>query len=51
MNGLGSMFSDLETGYVKAWNIGVQRQIAKNTVIEVRYLGNRAEQRSGTRSA
>ena len=32
-----------ETGYVKAWNIGVQRQIAKNTVIEVRYLGNRAD--------
>jgi hypothetical protein len=27
---------------VQAWNIGVQRLIAKNTVIELRYLGNRA---------
>ena len=26
---------------MQAWNIGVQRQIMKNTVIEVRYLGNR----------
>ena len=43
VNGLGSMFSDLETGYVKAWNIGLQRLVAKDTVIEVRYLGNRAE--------
>jgi hypothetical protein len=43
VNGLGSMFSDLETGYVKAWNIGVQRQVAKDTVFEVRYLGNRAD--------
>jgi len=43
VNGLGSMFSDLETGYVKAWNIGVQRQVAKDTVLEVRYLGNRAD--------
>ena len=43
VNGLASMFSDLETGYVKAWNIGVQRQIAKDTVFEIRYLGNRAD--------
>jgi hypothetical protein len=43
VNGLGSMFSGLETGYVKAWNIGVQRQVAKDTVLEVRYLGNRAD--------
>ena len=27
---------------MQAWNIGVQRLIAKNTVIEVRYVGNRA---------
>jgi hypothetical protein len=43
VNGLGSMYSDLRTGYVNAWNIGVQRQIAKDTVIEVRYVGNRAD--------
>jgi hypothetical protein len=44
VNGLGSMFSDIQTGYVQAWNIGIQRQIARNTVIEARYLGNKAEQ-------
>ena len=43
VNGLGSMFSDIKTGYVNAWNIGLQRQIAKNTVIEVRYIGNSAK--------
>ena len=36
------MFSGLATPYVQAWNIGVQRQVANNTVVEVRYLGNRA---------
>jgi hypothetical protein len=43
VNSLGSMFSDLETPYVQAWNIGIQRLVAKNTVLEVRYVGNRAE--------
>ena len=42
VNGLGSMFDDLETGYVQSWNFGIQRLVAKNTVLEVRYLGNRA---------
>ena len=42
INGLGAMLSDIETGYVQAWNIGLQRQVAKNTVVEVRYVGNRA---------
>ena len=32
-------------GAVQAWNIGVQRLIAKNMVIEVRYVGNKGEQR------
>jgi hypothetical protein len=39
--GLQTMRDDLDTGYVQAWNIGVQRELMKNTVIEVRYLGNR----------
>jgi len=42
-NGLSTMSSDLQTGYVNAWNIGVQRQLLKNTVVEARYLGNRAD--------
>jgi hypothetical protein len=32
---------DLKTGYVQSWNIGVQRLLMKNTVIEARYVGNR----------
>ena len=37
-----AMFSDLKTGHAQSWNIGVQRQVASNTVVEVRYLGNRS---------
>jgi hypothetical protein len=39
--GVDTMKDDLKTGFVQSWNIGVQRLIMKNTVIEVRYLGNR----------
>lgn len=41
--GIQTMADTLETGYVQSWNVGVQRQLMKNTVIEVRYLGNRGE--------
>lgn len=37
-----AMFNDLKTGRVQSWNIGIQRQVASNTVLEVRYLGNRS---------
>jgi hypothetical protein len=37
-----TMKDDLRTPYVQQWNIGVQREIAKNTVIEARYIGNKA---------
>ncbi len=30
----------LKLGYVQSWNIGFQREIDKNTVIEFRYTGN-----------
>jgi hypothetical protein len=30
----------LRTPYVRSWNFGVQREIAANTVIEARYVGN-----------
>src|SRR5262249_21895978 len=32
---------NLRTPYVQQWNIGVERQIFPNTVVEVRYVGNR----------
>jgi Carboxypeptidase regulatory-like domain len=31
----------LKNGYVQQWNINVQRQIAKNTILDVGYVGNR----------
>ncbi len=42
-NGFRTMKDDLNTPYVHSWNIGIQRQIAKNTVIEARYVGTRGE--------
>jgi hypothetical protein len=37
-----TMKGDLRTPYVQSWNIGVQRELMKNTVLEARYLGNKA---------
>jgi hypothetical protein len=30
----------LRTGYVQSWDIGLQREITRDTVLEVRYVGN-----------
>ncbi|HLK65544.1 MAG TPA: carboxypeptidase-like regulatory domain-containing protein [Bryobacteraceae bacterium] len=30
----------LKLGYAQSWNIGVQRELSRNTVLEVRYTGN-----------
>jgi hypothetical protein len=30
----------LKIGYVQSWDFGIQRQLTKNTVVEVRYVGN-----------
>ncbi len=32
---------NLQTPYVQQWNLGVEREIFPNTVVEVRYVGNR----------
>jgi hypothetical protein len=42
-NGFRTQAENLSTPYVHAWNIGIQRQIAKNTVLEARYVGTRGE--------
>ena len=34
---------NLETGYVDSFSFGYQRQIDKNTVVELRYVGNRGK--------
>lgn len=31
---------NLKLGYVQSWNIGFQRELGKNTVVEFRYTGN-----------
>ena len=36
---------NLKTGYVQSWDIGIQRELTRDTVLEVRYVGNH-----GTRS-
>ena len=38
----GTTSPDLRTPYVQNWSIGIQREIARNTVIEARYVGNKA---------
>jgi Carboxypeptidase regulatory-like domain len=30
----------LKLGYVQSWNVGYQRELSRNTVVEVRYTGN-----------
>lgn len=32
---------NLKTGYVDSWSVGYQRELDKNTVVEIRYVGNR----------
>ena len=32
---------NLKMGYVQSWSFGVQRELSKDTVVEVRYVGNR----------
>jgi hypothetical protein len=32
---------NLQLGYVQSWTFGLQREISKDTVVEVRYVGNR----------
>lgn len=34
---------DLRIGYVQSWTFGIQREIMRDTVFEMRYVGNRAK--------
>jgi hypothetical protein len=38
---LDLMDPHLKTGYVQQWNLNIQRQIAKNTILDVGYVANR----------
>jgi len=41
-NGLWTFDPNLRTPYVQQWSFGIEREIAANTAIEVRYVGNHA---------
>jgi len=34
---------DTRTGYVQTWSISVQREILKNTIVDIGYVGNKAD--------
>ena len=38
---LDLMNPNLQTGYVQQWNLNIQREIAKNTLLDVGYVANR----------
>jgi hypothetical protein len=41
-NGLWTFDPNLRVPYVQQWSFGIEREIANNTAIEVRYVGNHA---------
>lgn len=41
-NGLWAFNPNLRTPYVQQWNIGYEREVAKDMAIEIRYTGNHA---------
>lgn len=41
-NGLWAIDPNLRIPYVQQWNLGIEREIFKNTALEIRYVGNRA---------
>lgn len=40
-NSANAFNPNLQLGYVQSWSFGVQRELNKDTVVEVRYVGNR----------
>jgi len=41
-NGLWAINPKLKTPYVQQWSVGYEREIFKNTALEIRYVGNHA---------
>jgi hypothetical protein len=39
-NSVADFSPNLKTGYVQSWDFGLQREIGRDTVVEVRYVGN-----------
>jgi hypothetical protein len=38
----GTTAANLRTPYVQSWSFGIQRELTRNSVLEVRYVGNKA---------
>jgi hypothetical protein len=41
-NSIADYDPNIKTRYVKSWNVGLQRPLTPNTVLEVRYVGNQS---------
>jgi hypothetical protein len=39
-NSVNDFDPNLRSGYVQSWDIGIQRELTRDTVLEVRYVGN-----------
>lgn len=39
-NSVNEFAPNLKMGYVQSWDIGIQRELTRDTVLEVRYIGN-----------
>jgi hypothetical protein len=39
-NNVADFDPNLKSGYVQSWNLGLQREITRDTVLEIRYVGN-----------
>jgi hypothetical protein len=39
-NNVSDFDPNLKTGYVQSWDLGIQRQLTRDTVLELRYVGN-----------
>ena len=37
---LNAFLPDLKTGYVQSWTFGIQRELGRDTALEIRYVGN-----------
>ena len=42
-DGVNQFVPDLKVGYINSWTLSLQRELTSNTVLEVRYIGNRGK--------
>jgi len=42
-NSVNAFIPNLKIGWVQSWSVGVQRELNKDTVLEVRYVGNQGK--------